>query len=123
MTARSRKGNRTMARKKRRPKSNRPPRRAGAPDVLPDPRASEAVMSSFIAGLHGGAAPDTPLARAQGVMYRAFEQRNPAEQVRLAREALALSQDCADAYVVLAEHAPTRKQALDLFEKGVHAGE
>ena len=37
-------------------------------------------------------------------MYRAFEASD-AKQVELAREALQISPDCADAYVVLAEHA------------------
>ena len=34
-----------------------------------------------------------------------------------------LSPDCADAYVLLAEQARNRKEALELFEQGVAAGE
>jgi tetratricopeptide (TPR) repeat protein len=58
--------------------------------------------------------------------------RNPApclqehdEQLRvqLAKEALAISPDCADAYVLLAEHAHSRKEALALYEQGMAAGE
>ena len=56
-------------------------------------------------------------------MYQAFGTPDPEERVKLARQALDLSPDCADAYVLLAEHAKSRKEALDLFEKGVAAGE
>jgi tetratricopeptide (TPR) repeat protein len=66
---------------------------------------------------------DTPLGKAQALLYRAFEE--PAEQrrVQLAHDALAISPDCADAYVLLAEHASSRKEALRLYEQGVAAGE
>jgi tetratricopeptide (TPR) repeat protein len=43
--------------------------------------------------------------------------------VRLAQAALEVCPDCADAYVLLAEHARSRKQALQLYEQGVAAGE
>ena len=46
-----------------------------------------------------------------------------AEQVRLARKALEISPDCADAYVLLAEHAQTAEEARKLYEQGVAAGE
>ena len=46
-----------------------------------------------------------------------------AEQVRLAQQALKVSPDCADAYVVLAEHAKGPGEAQKLFEQGVAAGE
>ena len=64
----------------------------------------------------------TPLEKAQDLMYRAFEARGR-RRIQLARKALELSADCADAYVVLAEesHAPQAAQAL--YEQGVAAGE
>ena len=40
----------------------------------------------------------------------------------LARQALELWPDCADAYVLLAENAGSRPQALDLYQKRVKAG-
>ena len=51
--------------------------------------------------------------------------RKPDEQrrIQLAKEALAICPDCADAYVLLAEHARSRKEALRLYEQGVAAGE
>src|SRR5204863_488504 len=67
--------------------------------------------------------PGTPQGQAEELVYRAFEERNPQRKVELAREALALWPDCADAFVLLADHAPSRKQALDLYRRGVEAGE
>jgi tetratricopeptide (TPR) repeat protein len=80
-------------------------------------------MKQFLGGMSGGPALGTPLAEAQELMYRAFGMPDPEERIKLARRALDLSPDCADAYVLLAEQATSRKEALDLFEKGVAAGE
>jgi tetratricopeptide (TPR) repeat protein len=66
----------------------------------------------------------TPLEQAQDKMYEAWEARSRKARVRLAREALAISPDCADAYVLLAEEtARTPYEALKLYEEGVRAGE
>lgn len=66
----------------------------------------------------------TPLERAQDKMYEAWEERTRKSRVRLAREALAISEDCADAYVLLAEEtARTPEEALQLYEEGMQAGE
>ncbi len=54
--------------------------------------------------------------------YRAFESRGR-RRVQLARKALELSSDCADAYVILAERTGDVAQALDLYVQGVAAGE
>jgi hypothetical protein len=56
-------------------------------------------------------------------VYRAFGEPDGRRRVRLAREALEICPDCADAYVLLAEHAPSRREALRLYEQGVAAGE
>src|SRR6266508_371017 len=57
-------------------------------------------------------------------MYDAWETPSPRERVRLARQALDLSPDCADDYVLLAEEtARSAKEAADLYAKGVAAGE
>ena len=56
-------------------------------------------------------------------MYRAFEEADEERRIQLAKDALAICPDCADAYVLLAEHAASRKEALDLYEKGAAAGE
>jgi tetratricopeptide (TPR) repeat protein len=64
----------------------------------------------------------TPLEKAQDVMYRAFEARGR-RRIQLARKALELSPDCADAYVVLAEESRGPDAARARYEQGVAAGE
>ncbi|MBV8126925.1 MAG: hypothetical protein JO114_04575 [Planctomycetaceae bacterium] len=89
---------------------------------LPDRRAMEGVMRGLLGGLVGSRE-ETPLSKAQDLMYKAFESHDPMERAELAKKALELSPDCADAYVLLAEQTKRRKEALELFEKGVAAGE
>ncbi len=64
----------------------------------------------------------TPPEKAQDLIYRAFEARGR-RRIQLARKALELSADCADAYVVLAEESHAPEEARALYEKGVAAGE
>lgn len=62
--------------------------------------------------------------RAQEIMYDAWEAPTARESVRLAKQALKISPDCADAYVLLAEEtAQTALAAKALYEQGVAAGE
>ena len=60
---------------------------------------------------------------ADQTVKEAFEEDEPQRRVERARQALALWPDCADAYVLLAENARSRKQALRLYEQGMAAGE
>ena len=64
----------------------------------------------------------TPLEKAQDLMYRAFDARGR-RRIQLARKALELSADCADAYVVLAEESFAPETARNLYEQGMQAGE
>jgi len=64
----------------------------------------------------------TPLERAQDLVYKAFEAAGR-RRVILARQAIAVSADCADAYVVLAEAAAGPARALPFYQQGVAAGE
>lgn len=64
----------------------------------------------------------TPLEQAQDLMYEAFDARGR-RQIQLARRALELSRDCADAYVLLAERAVEPEEAVRLYAEGVAAGE
>jgi tetratricopeptide (TPR) repeat protein len=58
------------------------------------------------------------------MMYRAWEETNPAKRLALAHDALVISGDCADAYVLLAEEeADTVSRALEYYRQGVEAGE
>ena len=70
------------------------------------------------------APPSNALESAQDVMYEAWDQNDKKERIRLARKALAVSPDCADAYVLLAEEsAASLSEEKQLFQKGVAAGE
>ena len=67
--------------------------------------------------------PETPLQQAQELIYEAWESTGK-KRVRLARKALKISADCADAYVLLAEEAArSLEEAAELNQKGVQAGE
>ena len=67
---------------------------------------------------------DPELERAQELMYQAFEEPNPGKRIALAHEALSISPNCADAYVLLAEEeADTIQRALEYYQQGVAAGE
>ena len=64
------------------------------------------------------------LYQAQELIYDAWETPDPIECVELAEEALKISPDCADAWVLLAEEtAESPEQALEFYQKGVEAGE
>ena len=66
--------------------------------------------------------PSTALEEAQEVIYQAL-QAPVARRTALARRALTISPDCADAYVLLAEAAIDPQEARHLYEQGVAAGE
>lgn len=59
-----------------------------------------------------------PHHRAEDLIYEAWAATAPRRAV-LAREALALWPDCADAYVLLAQAASSLEEARELFEQGV----
>jgi tetratricopeptide (TPR) repeat protein len=67
---------------------------------------------------------ETPLEKAQELIYQAMEAPTPRKAIQLARKALKLSPDCADAYLLLAElDAKSIEEARDYHEKAVAAGE
>ena len=93
------------------------PRKARAPAVLPDRRAMEGFLAA-IAGRRG----DEATAKAQDVMYEAWERTTSRSRIALAHKALGISPLCADAYVLLAEEARSIEEARDYYAKGVEAG-
>lgn len=107
-----------MAKKKRKPDKHK---RKNPP--IPDRRAMEGVMQEFVAGLQGHVQQDSPLGKAQALMYRAFDEPDLHKRIQLALDALDISPDCADAFNLLAEHASSRKETRRLYELGVAAGE
>jgi tetratricopeptide (TPR) repeat protein len=91
--------------------------------AVPDRRALEGSLAGLAASLSEDSIyADPTVADAQELMYEAWEETTPARRTSLAKKALKLSADCADAYVLLAEEAKTKQQALELYQKGVEAG-
>jgi tetratricopeptide (TPR) repeat protein len=63
----------------------------------------------------------TPLERAQELAYDAMEAHGRL-RIKRARQALAISEDCADAWVLLAEEASTPDAAVERYERALLAG-
>lgn len=91
-------------------------------------RAMEGMLSNLgmaVDEAKGGKARQlSAVDQAQQIMYDAWEERTPAKRIAKAKQALKVSADCADAYVLLAEEAAkTREEALNYYEQGIAAGE
>ena len=87
-----------------------------------DRRAMEGDLAHMF-GVSGAGKLDSKVLKAQDIMYDAWEESNPAKRISLARKALKVSADCADAYVLLAEEqAGNLKQSFELYQQGVEAG-
>lgn len=94
---------------------------AGRGDLPSDPRALEALTASVSRAL--GGAGSVASRKAQELIYDAWELSGT-ERIALARRALAVWPDCADAYVILAEETGrTLEEKLALYDAGVAAGE
>jgi tetratricopeptide (TPR) repeat protein len=88
------------------------------------PATGQFNIHDLISSGDAPSAPRTPLEQAQQLIYDAWESPPGRRRVQLAREALKLSPNCADAYVLLAEEsARSVAEARDLYEQGVQAGE
>ncbi len=113
-----------MAKKKKKAKKagNPKPRRPAKPQGFAPltPGSLEGLLRKYTAG-RGKLR--SPLAIAQQIADLAWDASQPQEQAELARRALSVSPDCADAYVILANQAASREQARQLLEEGVAAGQ
>jgi len=101
---------------------------------LPDRRTLEKMMAQITEaaaspdmfaedGLSGSSEHKDPLWQAQELMYDAWEARTKRDRITLAKRALAVSDLCADAYILLAEEAA--KNIVDekhWYELAVEAG-
>ena len=86
--------------------------------ALPDRRAMESDLAAI-----GARSRDDAIAKAQEVMYEAWDRATSRSRIALAHKALAISPLCADAYNLLAEEAATLAEARDLYARGLDAGE
>jgi tetratricopeptide (TPR) repeat protein len=65
---------------------------------------------------------NSPSEQAQSLIYDAWECDDAAEVISLAKKALELDENCADAYVLLARNAETIEEGSKLYLKGIEAG-
>ena len=91
---------------------------AVAGSALPDRRAMESYLTAI-----GARSRDDAIAKAQDVMYEAWDRSTSRSRIALAHKALAISPLCADAYNLLAEEAAATAEARDLYARGLEAGE
>ncbi len=85
---------------------------------------SNLSLEGRLSEMFGDVKGETPLRKAQDIMYDAWEVSDPKRRIAMARSALEISPDCADAYVLLAEEtASSLPEALHLYRQGVEAGE
>lgn len=92
----------------------------GPLDVMSIRRLMEREMSKLM-GAAGAPPREAASERAEDLVCQALES-TPAKAQKLARQALELWPDCADAYVILAGRASSVSEALPLYEQGVAAG-
>jgi tetratricopeptide (TPR) repeat protein len=94
----------------------------GGRDVMSDAELDALLDDKMASGEIPPSAALDPLDEAQSLIYEAWNTEGPRKAV-LARRALELSEDCADAYLILAqEEAKTRDAALDLYRRAYEAG-
>ena len=115
--------------KKKKPKKKTPTKKK-TKQVPSSPPANKSLpslqsMESFLKGFAGiGRSKRSAVDEAQQVMYDAWEAPTRQRAVALAKKALTISADCADAYNLLAEQsAESLEEVLALYRKGVEAGE
>jgi hypothetical protein len=89
-----------------------------------DRRSMERMLAQMVTETGTEPIGDPAWHKAQELMYQAWEENNPGRRLILAHEALEVSPDCADAYVLLAEEeADTLGRALGYYQQGVAAAE
>ena len=79
-------------------------------------------METYLATI-GARSRDDAIAKAQDVMYEAWDRTTSRSRIALAHKALTISPLCADAYNLLAAEAATTAEARDLYALGLEAGE
>jgi len=66
--------------------------------------------------------PETPLEEAQDIVFRAYSVKGR-KQIHMARRALEVEPDCADAYILLAERTFLRDKQLECYRQALQAAE
>jgi len=97
-----------------------PPKASAGPS--PDDLSPMLSMERLLGMTCGPGGDPDPLAEAQDLIYEAWESP-PRRALALANEALEVSEDCADAYCILARGARSLDEATQFYRQGVVAGE
>jgi tetratricopeptide (TPR) repeat protein len=118
-------GKRAAGKKARRggsamPPGSDPPETSGRPPPAALPGLPSVERLS--AAMRGPGGDRDAVARAQELVYEAWES-TPRRASALAKQALRISEDCADAYCLLARDAKTLAEATRLYQMAVAAGE
>ncbi|TAJ95331.1 MAG: tetratricopeptide repeat protein [Reyranella sp.] len=112
-----------MARKAKTKRKGAGRRAKGAARALPVSESDlDALLSSFLRMLEEDDEGDEALDLAQEKAFEAMEAPRAEERIALAREALALSPLCSDAYLVLARETADANEALELYRRAVAVG-
>jgi tetratricopeptide (TPR) repeat protein len=89
----------------------------------PGPAADISSMEGMLGGMFGPEK-NNALALAQDIAWTAWDEPNRKKRIQLAKKAMKVSPDCADAYVILAqESARTPAETEEMYRKGIEAGE
>lgn len=112
-------------RRKRKRSARKTSQRAITPVKAVGPPADMRALESVTAGLARAMSGDRRDARseqAQDLVYEAWEHDGP-EREAIARRALDIHPDCADAHTILAEAADSLDEAILHYRRGVEAAE
>jgi len=90
---------------------------------MPDPRVMEGVLRQFLGDSGMIDESDSALAEAQDLVYQAYDVDDLEERLELASDAIDICPDCADAFVCIAEIAPSPNEAATMYRLGMEAGE
>jgi len=88
-----------------------------------DRRLMERMMREALGNAGVDDARDPELAEAEELVFQAYESDDFEERLQLASEAIELCPHCAEAFVCLAEMAPSAQHAVTMYQLGVEAGE
>jgi tetratricopeptide (TPR) repeat protein len=80
------------------------------------------LEKNFVGAMPQEHEPTTPLERAQDLVYRAYDTSGR-RQIQMARQALEISPDCADAYILLAGRTSDLDKRLAYYTLAVQAAE
>ena len=105
------------------PKKKAPMKKKVPPEIILNREDAKDILMNMLldaASKNGG----NDLDEAQELMYEAWETPQKQRRISLAKQALAISTDCADAFVLLGrEDVKTPEEAIAYYREGVNAGE